>query len=384
MPNTKLVGGQRMKFNYGLTAALIGVSASVVFIQPQIALALSSAEVAKIAKEITVRIESNKEQGSGVIFQREGNIYYVLTCNHVVKKPGKYKIFTSDGKTYPLDTKKVTTFGDKLDLAVVQFSSSENYTIAKLGNSELATQGTVAYVSGWPVATLGMKKNQQQFTSGYITANASQPLNSGGYALVYNSLTLPGMSGGPVLNDQGEVVGIHGQGDKPLSAKEDPNAENTGFNLGIPINTYLRLKDNPEIPTPPPAQSRKRQSDDFFVQAVSKFKQKDFEGAITAYTQAIEKNLNYAEAYNGRGDARFRKGDKSGALADYSEAIKLNPNFANAYFNRARTYSNLKDKQKAIADYQQAANLYQKQGRQDRYEQAMKRIKTLEDIRRRK
>lgn len=127
-----------------------------------------------------------------------------------------------------------------------------------------------------------------------------------------------------------------------------------------------------------------RTSAELYEQGVSKFKQKDFQGAITAYTQAIEKNPNYAEAYNGRADARFRKGDKSGALADYSEAIKLNPNFANAYFNRARTYSNLKDKQKAIADYQLAAKLYQKQGRQDRYEQAMKRIKTLENIRRRK
>ena len=82
-----------MRFSYQLPAALIGVAASIVLVQPQVAVALSPDEVGRIAKSITVRIES-KNPGSGVIIKQQGNTYTVLTAAHVVERAGQYTIVT--------------------------------------------------------------------------------------------------------------------------------------------------------------------------------------------------------------------------------------------------------------------------------------------------
>ncbi|MBR8840966.1 MAG: serine protease, partial [Stigonema ocellatum SAG 48.90 = DSM 106950] len=83
-----------MKLYYGLAPALMGVS--IALVQTQVAVALSKAEVVKIATQITVRINSKTRYGSGVIIKKEGNTYTVLTANHVVDIPDTYEIVTVD------------------------------------------------------------------------------------------------------------------------------------------------------------------------------------------------------------------------------------------------------------------------------------------------
>jgi S1-C subfamily serine protease len=126
-----------MKFDYGLPAALIGVS--IALVQPEITVALSSTEVSEIATQITVQIEGDSE-GSGVIIKRSGNTYYVLTCWHVVEKKDEYTIVTPDRQNYSLDYRKVKKLQSGLDLAVVQFNSNKTYTHAQLGNSDTAIE----------------------------------------------------------------------------------------------------------------------------------------------------------------------------------------------------------------------------------------------------
>ncbi|ARI79741.1 hypothetical protein [Microcystis aeruginosa] len=66
-----------MKFSYQIPVALIG--AVVCLVQPQLAIALTLQEIQVIAEEITVKIDG-AGTGSGVIFDRQGNKYFVLTC----------------------------------------------------------------------------------------------------------------------------------------------------------------------------------------------------------------------------------------------------------------------------------------------------------------
>ncbi len=134
-----------MRFSYQLPAALIGVAASIVLVQPQVAVALSPDEVGRIAKSITVRIES-KNPGSGVIIKKEGNTYTVLTAAHVVERAGQYTIVTPDDSRYPLNYSTVKKLSG-VDLAVVQFTSSKSYSVAKIGNSDSVTEGKAAYVA---------------------------------------------------------------------------------------------------------------------------------------------------------------------------------------------------------------------------------------------
>ncbi len=66
------------------------------------------------------------------------------------------------------------------------------------------------------------------------------------------------------------------------------------------------------------------------------------------------------------------------AIADFNQAIRLDPNDAMAYYNRGLIYRNQGDNQAALSDFQKAANLYQQQGRQDDYQDAINRIKELQ------
>ena len=346
-----------MNYKYTFPAALIGVS--IALVQPQIAFALSSGEVAKMAKQITVLIDS-KSPGSGVIVKRSGNTYTVLTAGHVVAGKNKAEIVTPDGKRYQLNYSTVTPLPG-VDLATFQFTSSSNYPVAKIGNSDQSSEGTIAYVAGFPKAKASsISSSIYIFTDGKINANTSKPLKDG-YALAYSNITLPGMSGGPLFNEQGELIGVHGRSDESEvdieTSKVNPEVAyiKSGFNLGIPINTFLRLSAKSGVDvgvTPPPERVvTAPKADDFFIQGVDKQRKGDNQGAIIAYNEAIRLNPNLAEAYNNRGIVRDELGDKPGAIDDYTLAIKFNPNLAKAYYNRGIVRNELGDKQGAIDDY---------------------------------
>jgi hypothetical protein len=81
----------------------LGVSTGITLGLAQSALALSAVEVGKIAKSVTVLIDSSNSVGSGVVIKKEGGTYTVLTAAHVVRnRQQEFKLTTPDGKSYPL------------------------------------------------------------------------------------------------------------------------------------------------------------------------------------------------------------------------------------------------------------------------------------------
>jgi tetratricopeptide (TPR) repeat protein len=302
------------------------------------ALALSAVEVGKIAKSVTVSIDSNNSVGSGVVIRKEGNVYIVLTAAHVVgDRQAQFKLTTPDGKTYPLVATNIKATTDA-DLAIVKFQSTANYPIAKLGNVETASEGSIVYVAGFPMATTAITASIYNFTEGKVTANANRPL-AGGYSLVYSNNTLPGMSGGPVFNEAGETIAIHGKGDVQQSDRASDINENirikTGFNLGIPTNTFMRLAGKlgvnfgatpiivaTNIPKPP-------QAADLFLIGVDRFNRGNLGGSIEAMNAAIKLDPRYTKAYLARASANFMFKRLGAALADADLAISLQERSAN-------------------------------------------------------
>lgn len=85
-----------------------------------------------------------------------------------------------------------------------------------------------------------------------------------------------------------------------------------------------------------------------------KYKERDIEGALADYTQAIQVDSRCAPAYFGRAQIRANKGQMESAQADYTRAVEIDPKFAKAWFGRGmlRTYNN--DPEGALADYTKA------------------------------
>jgi serine protease Do len=237
-----------------LAAILTGtaVCSAIVLTMPGSASALSGTQVNDIAREVTVLIRGEQGHGSGVIVQKSGNTYYVLTAEHVVRKKDDFKIVTVDKQAYAIDYSQIQKING-VDLAIVKFTSDKNYQVAKIGTAK-TNEGQDVYVSGWPsngaVGNAAGGELIRQFTSGSISGFLPKSLN--GYSMIYTNVTRSGMSGCPVLDTAGRLVGIHGMGDKEdarqliesglsqeaaigLAAKIKP-----GFNYAIPIGVFLQ------------------------------------------------------------------------------------------------------------------------------------------------
>jgi S1-C subfamily serine protease len=236
-------------FNY-VPSIFVGTVAALVIVQP--AIAKTAKEVAQIAIPTTVQINNTlvaDASGSGVIISKTGNTYTVLTANHVVKNPNsEFVIRTSKGKDHPVTSvKSLQKEGNGPDLAIITFETPEEYSVAPISNSDEANIGSGIYISGYPLPAMGSTEREYAFTSGQVTNIRSS--NPEGYTMRYDAVTRRGMSGGPVFDVSGRVIGIHGQGDTVATVTNEAGSRQeevkTGLNSAIPMNTFIALM--PEV-----------------------------------------------------------------------------------------------------------------------------------------
>lgn len=228
---------------------------------------LTDEQVNAIARQTTVIIAQGLEKGdieaqrefnpgSGVIVAKHGKTYYVATNLHVVRgRGGLYGVRTFDGEVHPVDDEKTSSnihlFGDEqgengetisgFDLAIVQFESDKDYPLATVNLSGIS-QSDKVFVSGWPNPEDQSSRRERRFSPGEMI-ELTPPSSDGGYGLSYNCTTRRGMSGGPVFNAKGEVVGIHGRAGEAQSIS----------NLGIQVNdlmTQTQLAQSNELIPP--------------------------------------------------------------------------------------------------------------------------------------
>jgi len=79
--------------------------------------------------------------------------------------------------------------------------------------------------------------------------------------------------------------------------------------------------------------------------------------AIEDYDEAIRRNPQNVDAFNGRGAAYTGKGDSARAVQDYTEAIRLNPNDSQGFYNRGLALAIAQEFDRAIQDYNEAIRL---------------------------
>jgi tetratricopeptide (TPR) repeat protein len=325
----------------------------------QISLAARSAvEVGRIAKAITVEIKvvGSKSTGSGILLQQQGDMYTILTAGHVAEKGANFTVKTADEKEHKSIAGSVRLTGNNIDLGVLRFRSSNKYTLAKIGTSNTLEAGAPIYVAGFPERTYAIDAGVFNFTDGRVIGNATKG-NANGYSLIYSNITRPGMSGGPVLSERGELVAIHGQGDRDGQSGE---GDKTGRNLGIVVERFgqvaaaLNVLPDQQIAVLP--QIKKLNASDYLLAGNDKSAGGNYEGALTDYNQAIALSPKDYTAYNNRGLLKYSKfNDTQGGLIDLNRAIALDPKSAYAYKNRgALKAQKLNDVQGALADLNRA------------------------------
>jgi tetratricopeptide (TPR) repeat protein len=335
-------------------------------LQPQplpIATVSNNSNVAQEAKAVTVLIQNQADSGSGVLIQRQNQIYTVLTAAHVIRATVPYTIATPDGLKHSVIGTDIQMIPG-VDLAIVRFKSDRTYPIAKVGSSQTLSEGNPVYVAGFPLSTAAITQPVYNFTDGKVTARSSKPF-ADGYSMVYSNNTLPGMSGGGVFNGGGQLIGIHGRGDidtKLESSQINSNVRiKTGFNLGIPVETFLRrakeLGISINITIIQVESVPARPVDDAVVAAAVKAQQGDYPGAIAEIGRAIQQSPKSARLFLARANYHIALGQTAAALQDLDQTIALDPTVDSAYLMRGNYRSGNRDTIGAIADLTQAIKL---------------------------
>jgi S1-C subfamily serine protease len=209
---------------------VIAIAAGIFTVRVMVDLLLPN--VTAIAKQVTVKIDG-ANTGSGVIIQRRADRYLVLSNWHVLDAPGRFTLTTFDGRRQAILPQSIRRI-PQVDLAVVEFHSRDRYHVAKMGKSDRAIEGSTIYISGWADPSPVLPGRTYQFLVGKISGRIEPPRD--GYGLVYTANALPGMSGGPIFNSQGHLIGINGR------ALTDIRTGMVNSVLGIEIERFNEVR----------------------------------------------------------------------------------------------------------------------------------------------
>ncbi|HKP84528.1 MAG TPA: trypsin-like peptidase domain-containing protein, partial [Blastocatellia bacterium] len=158
--------------------------------------------------------------GSGFIATEDG---FILTNKHVVGNSDKINVTLADGRRY---TAKVIGSDAGTDIAVIKIDAT-GLPIAQLGDSEQVQQGDWVLALGSPFGL------QQTLTAGIVSATGRELRDSQFNRYIQTDASInPGNSGGPLVNMQGQVIGINTM----ILTGSPFNQGNIGIGFAIAVN----------------------------------------------------------------------------------------------------------------------------------------------------
>src|SRR5208283_1823849 len=166
--------------------------------------------------------------GSGIIIDAKGHI---LTNSHVVNGATKMTVVLSDGRSYTGKSVKVIGVDTKTDLGVIQILDKGSFPFATFGDSDKIKVGQ------WVVAIGHPEGLDQTVTQGIISAKHRRGITdpSSYQDFIQTDAAInPGNSGGPLLDLNGEVIGVN-------AAIMSGSGGFEGIGFAIPSNMALRV-----------------------------------------------------------------------------------------------------------------------------------------------
>lgn len=184
---------------------------------------------------------TSESEGSGVIYKKNGNTAYVVTNNHVISGADSFYVMLYSGKRI-----KATVVGkDSVsDLAVLKIDAKNVEQTATFGNSDNIQVGETALAIGSPMGS----EYATSLTQGIISAKKrtlditnSSGVTTGSTTVIQTDAAInSGNSGGPLVNLDGQVIGINSMKLSSNSSSSE-NASVEGMGFAIPSNEVVKI-----------------------------------------------------------------------------------------------------------------------------------------------
>lgn len=175
-------------------------------------------------------------EGSGVIYKKDGKTAYVVTNNHVVDGAEGLEVLLPDGTKV---TGELVGTDSYTDLAVIKIASDKVDSVAEFGDSDKLKIGEPALAIGSPLGS----EYANSVTQGIISSlNRNIQNENNGQLININAIQTdaainPGNSGGPLVNIEGQVIGINSV--KIVQSNSQVSVEGMGF--AIPSNDVVTI-----------------------------------------------------------------------------------------------------------------------------------------------
>ena len=321
------------------------------------------------AKEATVLIIAGNADGSigtgsGFFVEHDK----IVTNIHVV---GSARMVFAVGRKKVYNIENVTGYDPERDVVILKVSGKGKpleLNQGKIDESILA----VGYPGGGYEVTEGT-------IHGIQGSNEQLRLVPQGFPVIRdNSVTSAGNSGGPILNSEGQVIGIAvDSGDVFSSAIASSTLNALTESDGENLSNWQKKK--PILAYGCQAWATEKINSGDYEEAIkgfdkaielypeytkvyrrrggAKVRLRQYEAAIENYTEAIKLIPDNAQYYYNRGNAKLKSGDYTSAIQDFNKALELNPDDADAYSDRGVAKAAELDYIGAIQDYTKAINL---------------------------
>ena len=199
-----------------------------------------AAKVLPSVVSISVTTPTGSGTGSGSVIQSDSTKSYIITNNHVITdavSSGTVKVELKSGEKV---TATIRGRDIAYDLAVLQISKG-NLPVMEIGDSSKVVIGDLSIAVGSPLGLSGT------VTSGIISA-LNRPVTTGNSsstesyidAIQTDAAVNPGNSGGPLVNGQGQMVGVN-SAIASLADSASSQAGSIGLGFSIPVNQAMRV-----------------------------------------------------------------------------------------------------------------------------------------------
>lgn len=177
-------------------------------------------------------------EGSGVIYKKDNQYAYIVTNNHVVSGAASLDIQLADGSKVSGELVGADAYSD---IAVIRIAASKAPAVAQFGDSSKVNVGETAIAIGSPLGTDYANSVTQGIISSLsrnvnLTTDDGQAVSTN--ALQTDAAINPGNSGGPLINIEGQVIGITSS---KISVSGEAGVSVEGMGFAIPANDAVKI-----------------------------------------------------------------------------------------------------------------------------------------------